>query len=130
MIAAHLKGEEPVLKERYEVEITHTQRIIVECDKQQFNEHQLNRLFCKDGPPKTVENHVANISEIYSQKKTPGVYGDYGLVSVDGEIGGRAMPSMYELSGVNVLPVFDNSKTPVIAVRKIKRNSTMLNQNE
>ncbi len=101
---------------RFEVEITFSQKMIIEADDELFNEQRLNELL---GTEKQLSQHVAEVAGMYSVKKSAGVYGNYGLVCVDGETGGKMMRHIAPDSGVNVLPIFDDESSKLFSVKEL-----------
>lgn len=116
---AYFKGERLMLKERYEVNVTVTKKIVIEVDPEKFNEKELAKMLKQTPEIKSVEGHLSQVGTMYCSGKRPGVFGMYGLVRVDGDAGGRAMANLYDDSGLNILPISDNCGSPVVSVSRI-----------
>lgn len=108
-----------MLKERYEIEVKMTKKMIVEVDPSKFNDREVAKLLKQTPDIKTVEGHLSKIAAMHTRGKTAGPFGVYGLVCVNGDPGGRALPEMYPMSGINIVPISDNYEQPLVEVEKI-----------
>jgi len=117
-----------MMKERYEVEVTTTRRMIVEVDPEKFNNAKVARMLTVTPKIKDLVGHLTEVVKMFCAGKQAGIFGLYGLVRVNGDAGGRAMHHLDEGSGINILPISDNCATPVVRVEPIKWNKTKWNK--
>ena len=121
---AYFKGEKLMLKEHHTVEINCYSKIIVEVDPKIMNEEKVAALLKLTPEIRTVQGHLKNIVSMFL-KGTRSPMPIYELVGIDGDYGGRPLSEMYEYSGVNLIPVYEDR--PVIDVKKIERKRRPMN---
>ncbi|PHS20214.1 MAG: hypothetical protein COA86_02680 [Kangiella sp.] len=108
-----------MLKERYEIEVLVKTKMIIEVDPEKFNDSTVAGLLKLTPQFRTQEAHLKNVALMHCGGRGAGSFGVYGLVRVDGDAGGKLMPSLFDDSGLNILPIDDNFCAPNVSINKI-----------